>query len=100
MLHWHGDTFDLPRGAVHLASTEICPHQAFRLGTRLYGLQFHCELGAEMIATWVREDAAYVTLANGPDGGPRILADTDRHLPQASKIGDRLLGNILDEMTS
>jgi len=100
MLHWHGDTFDLPRGAVHLASTEVCPHQAFRLGTRRYALQFHCELGAATIATWVREDASFVELANGPDGGARILADTDRYQPEASRIGDRLLTNILDAMTA
>jgi GMP synthase (glutamine-hydrolysing) len=95
MLHWHGDTFDLPPGAVHLASTEIAPHQAFRLGTRQLGLQFHCELGAETIATWVREDAEFVALANGPGGGERILADTARHLPAAAAVGDRLLRNVI-----
>lgn len=99
MLHWHGDTFDLPRGAVHLASTEICPHQAFRLGTRLFALQFHCELAAETIASWVREDADFVALANGPGGGQRILADTALHAPGAGSVGDRLLGNILAILT-
>ena len=98
LFHWHGDTFDLPRGAVHLASTEVCRHQAFRLGTRLFGLQFHCELDAETIAYWVRDDAAYVDEANGPDGGRQILADTERYFAAAVKVGDRLLGNILDLM--
>ena len=98
MLHWHGDTYDLPPGAVHLASTPACRHQAFRLGPRQFGLQFHPELEAETIATWVREDADYVRAANGEGGAARILADTDRYLPEARPIWDRLLGNILDLM--
>jgi GMP synthase (glutamine-hydrolysing) len=93
--HWHGDTFDLPAGAVHLAATPICPNQAFHIRNRAFGLQFHCELGADMIATWVREDADYVLGANGPGGGERILADTKRFMPEAAQVGDRLLRNIL-----
>jgi GMP synthase-like glutamine amidotransferase len=50
--HWHGDTFALPEGAVHLAGTRACPHQAFRLGRRIYALQFHVELDAEVAARW------------------------------------------------
>ena len=98
VLHWHGDTFDLPAGAVHLASTPVCRHQAFRLGRRQFGLQFHCELERETVATWVREDADYVRAANGPDGGARILADTDRLYATTRPVWDRLLGNILDLM--
>jgi GMP synthase (glutamine-hydrolysing) len=98
MLHWHGDTFDLPAGAIHLASTTLCPHQAFRLG-RQVGLQFHCEVDADTIADWVREDAAYVRQGNGPDGGAAILADTARFLPRHREIGDRLLANVLADIT-
>jgi GMP synthase-like glutamine amidotransferase len=98
MLHWHGDTYDLPPGAVHLASTPACRHQAFRLGHRQFGLQFHCELEVETIATWVREDAAYVHEANGEGGAARILADTERYMATARPVWDRLLGNVLDLM--
>jgi len=97
VLHWHGDTYDLPAGAVHLASTPACRNQAFRIG-RAFGLQFHPELERETIATWVREDAEYVRGALGPEGGARILADTDRHYAAARPIWDRLLGNIISVM--
>jgi GMP synthase-like glutamine amidotransferase len=97
VVHWHGDTYDLPPGAVHLASTPICRHQAYRIG-RAFGLQFHPELERETIATWVRDDADYVRGALGAEGGARILADTDRHHAAARPIWDRLLGNILSLM--
>jgi len=98
MLHWHGDTFDLPAGAIHLASTPVCRHQAFRLGRRQFGFQFHCELEAATIATWVREDADFVRAANGDEGGAQILADTERHYAGSRPIWDRLLGNAIDLM--
>jgi GMP synthase (glutamine-hydrolysing) len=98
VVHWHGDTYDLPPGAVHLASTPACRHQAYRVGRRAFGLQFHPELEPATIAVWVREDADYVRGALGPDGGARILADTDRHYAAASPIWDRLLGNVISAM--
>ncbi len=50
--HWHGETFDLPEGAELLAWSERTRHQAFRYGPKVYGLQFHPEVTAEMIADW------------------------------------------------
>ena len=43
VLHWHGDIFDLPRGAEHLASTAICRNQAFCVGSNILAVQFHPE---------------------------------------------------------
>jgi GMP synthase (glutamine-hydrolysing) len=100
VLHWHGDTFDLPAGAVHLASTPACRNQAFRLGARQFALQFHCELSRATIATWVRDDADYVRGALGGGGAAQILADSERHHAAARAVWDRLLGNILDVMGS
>lgn len=56
--HWHGNTFDLPVGAVHLASTKLCKNQAFILNENVIGLQFHLEIGRpeveKMIENWGR----------------------------------------------
>ncbi len=54
VFHWHNDTFDPPPGAVRLARSTACPQQAFRVGKSAYGLQFHAEMGPELMETWLR----------------------------------------------
>ncbi len=52
VLHWHGDTFYLPRGALHLASTAVCENQAFGWGERALALQFHPEATGAGLERW------------------------------------------------
>ncbi len=47
VFHWHGETFDLPPGAIRIARSEGCENQAFQLGKRVIGLQFHLETTPE-----------------------------------------------------
>ncbi|MFI9616840.1 type 1 glutamine amidotransferase [Streptomyces sp. NPDC052023] len=49
VFHWHQDTFTLPEGALLLASSGRYPNQAFRLGPRAWGLQFHIEVDAAAV---------------------------------------------------
>lgn len=53
VMHWHYDMPGLPEGAVLLAKSEGCPHQAFRYGDRVYGLQFHFEMTENLLNVMV-----------------------------------------------
>ena len=53
VLHWHGDTFDLPEHAELLASSDIYPHQAFSVGKNILALQFHIEVAADSLEKWL-----------------------------------------------
>jgi len=53
VLHWHGDTFDLPPGSIHLAASSRYPGQAFRMGPRAWGLQFHLEVDDRAVAAFL-----------------------------------------------
>jgi len=53
VFQWHGYTFDLPQGALHLARSATCENQAFRYGRHAYGLQFHLELDERLINRWL-----------------------------------------------
>jgi GMP synthase-like glutamine amidotransferase len=78
-IHWHRDTFTLPPGSVHLAATRRFPHQAFRMGRRVYGLQFHVEVDAALAGSWRPLLPDGVTLA---DGEVARVEDTGRRLLQ------------------
>jgi GMP synthase (glutamine-hydrolysing) len=56
VFQWHGDTFDLPAGAVRLASSELYPNQAFRYGDRVYALQFHIEVTPGIVHGWLKNE--------------------------------------------
>jgi GMP synthase-like glutamine amidotransferase len=53
MMQWHFDTFDLPPGAQLLLTNDACKNQAFRVGSNVYGLQFHPEVTPEIVMDWM-----------------------------------------------
>ena len=53
LFQWHGDTFDIPDGAVRLATSDKCRNQAYRYGNKIYGFQFHLEVDEAMIHRWL-----------------------------------------------
>ena len=78
-VHWHRDTFALPAGGTHLAATRAFPHQAFRVGPRVYGLQFHVEVDAALAEAWRPLLPGDVTLS---DAEVTRVEDTGRRLLQ------------------
>jgi GMP synthase (glutamine-hydrolysing) len=86
--HWHGDVFDLPNGAVALASSEKTPLQAYRYGDKAYGLLFHAEMTAEILTALVSEFREGLQRV-GVDGDS-VLAEAPRHLPALSDIAARM----------
>lgn len=99
VLHWHGDRCVLPPQAELLASSLHCPEQAFRIGARAVGLQFHIELLPEQLELWLSHDRTYVLEALGADGVERIRADGLRWGPQVARQGGRLIANLYDLLT-
>lgn len=56
VFQWHGDTFDIPNGAVRLASSELFENQAFRYSEGVYALQFHIEVTPDIIREWFKNE--------------------------------------------
>jgi len=77
VLHWHGDQFAIPSGTDSLASTPLCPHQAFALGDYALGLQFHLEADLERIEQWLVGHAAELTQAGVDPNTLRAQAQAD-----------------------
>ncbi len=63
VFHWHGDTFDLPPGAVHLMESAACAHQAFVWEDRVLGLQFHLEMTPASVLALVQAGRAELEAA-------------------------------------
>ena len=94
VFQWHSDGFDLPAGAIRLASSTHYSTQAFRVGKIIYGLQFHLEVTPRMIERWIDERSKDLALAPHvfPD---KILADTQSYAPTLKYYGERFLSEFV-----
>jgi len=91
VFHWHGDTFELPKGAVRLVHSDDYENQAFQLGTAV-GIQFHLEVDEKMINLWL--DKAEEKLEKIPYIEPaKIRQDIDANISTVKKNMDTFYKN-------
>jgi GMP synthase (glutamine-hydrolysing) len=97
VLHWHGDTFDLPAGAVRLASTPACRNQAFSAGRHALALQFHAEACGQPLEAWFVGHACEIAGTKGTSV-PQLRADTQRFSPALEESGRACFGDWLSSV--
>ncbi len=93
VFEWHGEVFDLPNDCVPLAGSVVAPLQAFRYGSRAYGLLFHLEMEQNGIDSLCRECASDLTKAKLTE--QEVTAAAVAHLPRLHGMADRLIGHLL-----
>ncbi|WP_243360342.1 type 1 glutamine amidotransferase [Fundidesulfovibrio terrae] len=95
--HWHGETFSIPRGAALVAESDACAHQAFAVGAKLVGLQFHFETTAESMERLIANGAA--DLVPGPYvQTPDEMRAGAAHLDGLKAMLHRLMDNMAREI--
>jgi GMP synthase (glutamine-hydrolysing) len=98
VLHWHGDTFDLPDGATLLASTKACRHQAFEWGGAALGLQFHIEATAAGLERWYIGHTVEIAATQGISVAA-LRRDAARHAPALARAGRDCIADWLDAVS-
>jgi len=98
VFQWHGDTFEIPSGAVHLAKSPGCRHQAFRYGDRAYGFQFHLEVDEAMIDRWLRVSVnkREIESLNGKIDPAQIRRETKARVDTLTGLSDRTFGEFIN----
>lgn len=96
VLHWHGDTFDVPAGAVLLAGSERYPHQAFSHGRHALALQFHPEVTAVGMERWFIGHACEITTTPGIEVA-QLRHDTARFAAGLAGQGEHFFNEWLQQ---
>lgn len=94
----HGDTFDIPKSAIQLASSEICNAQAFKYNEKAYGIQFHLEVDQAMIWRWLESEQNRKEFFNQcPDfNEEKIREETFKYLDRSGDLSVQTFNKFID----
>lgn len=100
VFQWHGYTFDMPAGAVHLARSDTCENQAFRYGAKAYGFQCHLELDERLINRWLNYPEYQQDLDNAGRGqdAATIRERTHEHIGPSIALSYNMFGQFLEQL--
>jgi GMP synthase (glutamine-hydrolysing) len=98
IFQWHSDTFELPVGAVPLATSQTCYWQAFRYGATVYGFQFHLEVDEPLIERWltVPQHCAELTEGGGQVDPMVIRRETPLYIHRSRSLSAQVFGRFID----
>ncbi|MEA3640432.1 MAG: type 1 glutamine amidotransferase [Lamprobacter sp.] len=96
VLHWHGETFELPPGALHLAESEACVQQGFLVEDRILGLQFHLEMTPTSLRTLCSYCADELLVAPFVQTVEQMLAVSPVRYEETARVLERLLDRLAD----
>lgn len=98
IFQWHGDTFELPDGAVHLAQSSLCKNQAFRYGKKVYAFQFHMEVSQAVIERWLRVPVMQEELDSlkGKVSANKIRLETPHYIDRLEELSQQSFGAFID----
>ena len=95
VFQWHGDTFELPEGALHLAKSNVCENQAFSYGNAL-ALQFHMEVKADDVGAWCDAYQDELIAELGQGAKEKIVQDTIKIIPETKILCKRLFESFIN----
>lgn len=95
VFQWHGDTFDVPRGGVRLASSGLFPNQVIKVGANAYGFQFHLEVTEEMVKEWIAVNRDELNALKGKIDPDAIVRETPARIVDLHRYGTGVVARFL-----
>ena len=102
IFQWHGDMFDIPKGAIRLAKSPDCENQVFRYGDRIYGFQFHLEVDEPMIERWLKAPDNVKELGElvGVIDPEKIKRETPKYIDRLMELSDLVFSEFIKIFTA